>query len=833
MAIVKKIDQHLKVIPEELCRTQSIYINVGELNFGNNEFEEIPETIQLFSSLKKISFASNKLREVNDYLFSLTGLEYICLNQNKIEEINNKITELTQLTSFEACANKLHEFNFNLNIQRLDLSANFFTTLNFSSTRLTFLDISQNDLTSFPNLNCPNLERINASFNNIELLPDDITILSSLKSCDLRNNKIKSLPKNFSILTSLTYLQLANNPINNVPPNFEVMRIRKLNVNGTQNLIFNPITTLKELNYSKVGVDVLFDNYSILKNLETLDVSNNLFKTLTLTSEKMISCNCSNNKLTTLIIEKGCSIQKLLARNNEISFIDSSIYFNSKLCVLDLSNNKITSLPNKPDMSRLNYLSIGFNKLSSFDMDLNKFSSLTFLDISFNKLNVIPSQIGGLTQLKTLYITGNNISLLPNEFSNLISLTTLHCSENKFTLFPNVLLNLSHLSKLYISSNYFESIPLLSSLINLQTLDISNCFLTSCTSIINLSHLEQLNLSNNYLSIPHNFNGCTSLIYLDLSYNSLQSFIDVNDFKNLALLDLSFNDLIKLPNHNPSTTVLINGCIRLQKFPFLSRFYHNLKFRSIPTTCATAQMCADRDEMQDSLICIPHFAAPEHYLFAGIDGHSGKYVSYKFSIRFPEIFYEMLSRDSGALNIIDALYQSFDTIQNEFANDPNVTDGAVATVIFMTPTKIYTAQCGDCRAVYITSSGVVQLAPEHKTSDRIEQMRVRSQGGFVSENLRVCGLLVARSVGDVKNKPIITHVPDITCFDRRDDEEYLVVATDGVWDEISNLKIHDILHSNRRVYRTSELSGLVKDIACVSCISGQHPDNIGIVLCRF
>ena len=151
----------------------------------------------------------------------------------------------------------------------------------------------------------------------------------------------------------------------------------------------------------------------------------------------------------------------------------------------------------------------------------------------------------------------------------------------------------------------------------------------------------------------------------------------------------------------------------------------------------------------------------------------------------------------------------------------------------MTATKIYIAQVGDCRAVYITSSGVAQLAPEHKTTDRNEQRRIRAAGGFVDNTGRVCGLLVARSVGDCANKPIISCIPDITVTDRKPDEEYLVVATDGLWDEVSNQKIHHLLHKHREIYRTGELASMLKDTAFVSCVANQHPDNIGIIVCRF
>ena len=88
MAAVKKINERLTKIPDELSRAESIYINISEMDYTNNEFEEIPDTICLFRSLVKINFSCNKLKELPDWLFDLKRLESINVNQNKIARLN-------------------------------------------------------------------------------------------------------------------------------------------------------------------------------------------------------------------------------------------------------------------------------------------------------------------------------------------------------------------------------------------------------------------------------------------------------------------------------------------------------------------------------------------------------------------------------------------------------------------------------------------------------------------------------------------------------------------------------------------------------------------------
>ena len=398
--------------------------------------------------MKKVSFAGNKLRHMEDPLFTLSSLENICMNQNRLEDVNPAITKLTSLTSLELCANKLSSFNYNLNLMRLDLSANRFTSLSFAISSLTFLDISQNDLDSFPVLDCPNLKQVNASYNDITCIPDQITLLCSLRSCDLSHNNIKELPKGFSLLTALTMLHLNNNPISGVPPNFSSMRIRKLNASYTNGFNFGKMDGLKELIYKGVKVDLLYDDYGSLKNLEHLDVSENHFKSIRATSPSLITLSVNQNQLTQLIVDTSCAVQKLNARYNQLTSIDPTITTNPKMSFVDLSNNLIESMPLKLDIPRLQYLNLGFNKLTSIDSDYSRLTNLTHLNISFNNLVTLSTQISTVTPLQTLFIAGNKLTTLPECMSTLTNLKSLHCGENKFFSFPSVILTLTSLTKL-------------------------------------------------------------------------------------------------------------------------------------------------------------------------------------------------------------------------------------------------------------------------------------------------------------------------------------------------------------------------------------------------
>lgn len=70
-----------------------------------------------------------------------------------------------------------------------------------------------------------------------------------------------------------------------------------------------------------------------------------------------------------------------------------------------------------------------------------------------------------------------------------------------------------------------------------------------------------------------------------------------------------------------------------------------------------------------------------------------------------------------------------------------------------------------------------------------ETKRINDLGGRVIHwgRWRVEGVLaVSRAIGDARLKPYVTAEPDIVEHDVTDDDMFLVVASDGVWDTMSS-----------------------------------------------
>lgn len=77
---------------------------------------------------------------------------------------------------------------------------------------------------------------------------------------------------------------------------------------------------------------------------------------------------------------------------------------------------------------------------------------------------------------------------------------------------------------------------------------------------------------------------------------------------------------------------------------------------------------------------------------------------------------------------------------------------------------------------------------DHKPNREDERARIEAEGGKITEwhGYQVFGVLsTSRSIGDRYLKPWIIPIPEVTIVPREEDE-CLVLASDGLWDVLSN-----------------------------------------------
>eukprot|EP01062_Namystynia_karyoxenos_P080348 TRINITY_DN863_c0_g1_i1.p1 TRINITY_DN863_c0_g1~~TRINITY_DN863_c0_g1_i1.p1 ORF type:complete len:1384 (+),score=305.02 TRINITY_DN863_c0_g1_i1:130-4152(+) len=119
-----------------------------------------------------------------------------------------------------------------------------------------------------------------------------------------------------------------------------------------------------------------------------------------------------------------------------------------------------------------------------------------------------------------------------------------------------------------------------------------------------------------------------------------------------------------------------------------------------------------------------------------------------------------------------------------------ITDaGTTALVMLARGDTLTIANAGDCRAVLSTGGVARSLTRQHVASDPDERQLVESRGGEVihySGSWRVNGVLyVTRSIGDAPCHKVITCEPDIHVHKITAEDEFVIIASDGLWDVIT------------------------------------------------
>ena len=89
------------------------------------------------------------------------------------------------------------------------------------------------------------------------------------------------------------------------------------------------------------------------------------------------------------------------------------------------------------------------------------------------------------------------------------------------------------------------------------------------------------------------------------------------------------------------------------------------------------------------------------------------------------------------------------------------------------------------------------LSEDHKPARNDEHDRIEDSGGAViwAGTWRVSGVLaVSRAFGDRPLKKFVISLPDVKQMSVADGEEFVVLASDGLWDVVTNkVRTHGVL----------------------------------------
>ena len=186
--------------------------------------------------------------------------------------------------------------------------------------------------------------------------------------------------------------------------------------------------------------------------------------------------------------------------------------------------------------------------------------------------------------------------------------------------------------------------------------------------------------------------------------------------------------------------------------------------------------------------------------FGLFDGHSGKEVG----MYLMENLHKIISQELK-INIVENLENMKDVIKNSFEkidkeiNNQNFKNetGSTGTVLLLfkdnnskTGKSLICANVGDSKAFLINKKEMKLITKDHKCNDQNEVKRIRDTGGVVFRE-RVFGtLMLTRSFGDKEMKKYgVLSTPDIFSKNIEEDDMFVIIASDGVWDVVEEDEI--------------------------------------------
>uniref|UniRef100_A0A0E0DSF0 protein-serine/threonine phosphatase n=1 Tax=Oryza meridionalis TaxID=40149 RepID=A0A0E0DSF0_9ORYZ len=231
-------------------------------------------------------------------------------------------------------------------------------------------------------------------------------------------------------------------------------------------------------------------------------------------------------------------------------------------------------------------------------------------------------------------------------------------------------------------------------------------------------------------------------------------------------------------------------------------------------------VCGRRREMEDAVSIRPDFlpgstSSGKHHFFGVFDGHGCSHVARMCQDRMHELVVDAYKKAVSGKEAAAAAPAWKDVMEKGFARmDDEATSwaksrtggepacrcelqtparcdhvGSTAVVAVVGPNRVVVANSGDSRAVLCRAGVPVPLSVDHKPDRPDELERIQAAGGRVIywDGARVLGVLaMSRAIGDGYLKPYVTSEPEVTLTERADDDECLILASDGLWDVVTN-----------------------------------------------
>lgn len=177
--------------------------------------------------------------------------------------------------------------------------------------------------------------------------------------------------------------------------------------------------------------------------------------------------------------------------------------------------------------------------------------------------------------------------------------------------------------------------------------------------------------------------------------------------------------------------------------------------------------------------------------------------------------------------------------------------GATAIIVLIIADRIFCANVGDARWVLSRDKTAIALSKDHKVNREDEQARIKNDGGYIVFGRVLGRLAITRAFGDfewkdleVQNKEtgemeiksFIISEPEITeiKIDLRQDE-FIVLASDGLFDRYSSQEVVDSINDKLQKYQAYDKNPqkVAHELLEETLGKGIGSDNVTILVALF
>jgi len=185
-----------------------------------------------------------------------------------------------------------------------------------------------------------------------------------------------------------------------------------------------------------------------------------------------------------------------------------------------------------------------------------------------------------------------------------------------------------------------------------------------------------------------------------------------------------------------------------------------------------------------------------YHMYAVFDGHGGESIARHCS----ETMHKAVAEEARKLPAVGSGASMSDWARDVFTGAFHSVDstahaaqaqgaGSTAVVALVGGGYVAVGNCGDSRAVLCRGGRALPLSADHKPERPDEMRRVEELGGQVVfwNGYRVMGVLaMSRAIGDHCLRPFVVPDPEVRVEALADEDDFLILASDGLWDALSN-----------------------------------------------